>query len=73
LIDFACNVSNLAHYSAPHREWAACPVSAKADTRPAYRADVSLARLSPPCLAEVALESGALVELEPDGAVMLAR
>ena len=29
--------------------WAACPVLAKADTRPAYRADVSLARLSPPC------------------------
>ena len=53
--------------------WAACPVLAKADIRPAYRADVSLARLSPPCLAEVALESGALVELEPDGAVMLAR
>ena len=26
---------------------AACPVLAKADTRPAYRADVSLARLSP--------------------------
>jgi hypothetical protein len=28
---------------------AACPVPAKADTRPAYRAAVSLARLSPPC------------------------
>jgi hypothetical protein len=52
---------------------AACPVLAKADTRPAYRADVSLARLSPSCQAGVALKPGALVELEPDGAVMLAR
>jgi hypothetical protein len=41
-------------------------VLAKADTRPAYRADVSLARLSPPCQAGVALKPGALVEQQAD-------
>jgi hypothetical protein len=45
---------------------AACPVLAKADTRPAYRADVSLSRLSPPCRAGVALKAGALVQQQAD-------
>ena len=39
----------------------ACPVLAKADTRPAYRADVSLG--SPAVVAGVALKPGALVSL----------
>ena len=50
----------------PKPMWAACPVLAKADTRPAYRAAVSLARLSPPCQAGVALKPGALVEQQLD-------
>jgi hypothetical protein len=49
----------------------ACPVSAKADSSPAYCADVSLVRLEPPWR-RASLKPGALVELEPDGAVMLA-
>jgi hypothetical protein len=52
---------------------AACPVLAKADARPAYRADVSLARLSPPCQAGVALKPGALVEQQADVLVASAR
>jgi hypothetical protein len=46
---------------------------AKADTRPAYRAAVSLARLSPPCLLAVALAPSAPVEQHADVLVASAR
>ena len=50
----------------------ACPVLAKADIRPAYRATCRSRGLTA-MAAGVALKPGALVEQEADGAVMLAR